>query len=46
MSHYLIKSITPKARKEKDTPAKPLTKNLIGLNVKIALIIKINLNYS
>lgn len=37
MSHNLVKSITPKARKGKDTPAKPLTKNLIGLNIKIVL---------
>lgn len=45
MSRNLIKNNTAKARKKKDTQAKTLTKKLIGLNVKIALIIKINLNY-
>lgn len=44
MSRNLIKNNTAKAR-NKDTQAKTLTKKLIGLNVKIALIIKINLNY-
>lgn len=39
MSHILIKNITAKTRKKKDTQVKTLTKNLIGLNIKIALII-------